>query len=133
MKDNEVGFLPAIAVGTLVVFYFIWAALHDIAHANDSNLTLEYAVLALSVPGFGFLYRKAMALLDRKEKIAWLSGTGLVIALFSLGAINANLYPKYELDSLLGTLFLGAAVPVVALLAFHLVRELTGSAHPRRG
>ena len=68
VDNDDVGFLPAIAVGTLFVFYVVWAAMHDIAHANESECILESMLLAISIPAFAFLYRKALLLLTPKAK-----------------------------------------------------------------
>lgn len=40
--------LPAISLGTLIVFGVIWAALHDIAR-SEADARLEWALLALTV------------------------------------------------------------------------------------
>src|ERR1051326_3178194 len=95
--DRNAGFLPWIALGTLAIFYLAWAAMHDIAH-GESDLTLEYVVLAASVPAFGLLYRGAMVLLPGKAQRAWLAGTAVLFLLLDLAALNATLHPKYLLD-----------------------------------
>lgn len=122
--ESDVGFLPAIGVGTLFVFYMVWAAMHDIAHANGSKCAPEYTALAISVPAFAFLYRKALLLLTPKAKVAWLAGTGVLLVLFDLGALSAQLHPKYAKDPMLGSLFLAAGLPVLGLIGYHLVREI---------
>lgn len=66
MDRNDIGYLPAISIGTLIVFYLIWAALHDIAHASEPDYTLEYIALGLSIPAFGILYRAALLHLGRR-------------------------------------------------------------------
>ena len=43
-STGDIGLLPAVALGTLFVFYMVWAAMHGIAH-GESETTLEYAVL----------------------------------------------------------------------------------------
>jgi hypothetical protein len=120
--SDEIGYLPAIAVGTLFVFYLVWAAMHDIAH-GESDSTLEYGALIMSVPVFAFLYRMALLHLGAKARRAWLTGTGLLVLLFNLGAMNAKLHPKYAPDPMLAALFLIAGVPVLGLIVYHLVRD----------
>lgn len=121
-SSDDIGLLPAIAVGTLFVFYMIWAAMHDIAH-GESDTTLEYAALIVSVPAFAFLYRMALLHLAPKAKFVWLGGTGLLILLFDLGAVDAKLHPKYAPDPMLASLFLTAGVPVLGLIGYHFTRE----------
>jgi hypothetical protein len=121
-SSDHIGFLPAIAVGTLFVFYTIWAAMHDIAH-GESDTTLECAALIVSVPAFAFLYRVALLHLAPKAKLLWLGGTGLLILLFDVAAVNAKLHPKYAPDSMLASLFLTAGVPALGLICYHVSRE----------
>jgi hypothetical protein len=120
--NSDVGVLMVIAIGTLFVFYLVWAAMHDIAH-GESDCTLEYAVLVISIPAFAFLYRTALLHLAPRAKAAWLGGTGLLILLFDLAALSAKLHPKYAPDRMLASLFLTAGVPVFGLISYHLVRE----------
>jgi len=121
-RGDEVGLLPAITVGTLLVLYLVWGAMHDLAH-GESDLTFEYAALALSVPAFAFLYRGALLRLSSKAKLAWLGGAGLVLLLLNAGAVNARLHPKYALDPMLASVFLAAGVPVLVLIGYHITRE----------
>lgn len=120
-----VGSLLAIAVATLLVFYFVWAAMHDIAH-GESDSTFEYTILVISIPAFAFLYRLAFRLLMPKAKAVWLGCTGLLILLFDAAAVNVKLRPeaKYAADPMLATLFLIAGLPVLALLGYHFFREV---------
>ena len=113
--------LPAIAFGTLILFYLVWAALHDIAHGDEG--TVESIVLAISVPAFALLYRQALRVLTSKAKVAWLIGTGLLISLFNAGAVSSMLHPKYAKDPMLASAFLAAGLPVLGLIGYHLVRE----------
>ena len=130
-NGGSVGFLPVIAVGTLFVFYIVWAAMHDIAH-GESDCTLEYTALVISVPAFAFLYRMALVLLAPKAKAAWLGGTGLLILLFDVAAANVKLHPRYALDPMLASLFLMAGVPALGLISHHLVRETRRLLHATR-
>jgi hypothetical protein len=123
-KDNDIGFLPALAAGTLFVFYLVWAALHDIAQ-GESDSTLEFAVLIVSLPALAFLYRMALLHLTPKAKIAWLGGAGLVVLLFDLGAVRSALYPRYAADPMIGSFFLMAGVPVLGLIVYHFAREIS--------
>ena len=119
---NDIGFLPVIAVGTLFVFYVVWAAMHDIAQ-GEIDATLEYAALIVSLPVFAFLYRMALLYLLPKARVVWLGGTGLLIFLFGLAAMNVRLHPKHAQDSMVASLFLMAGVPVLGLIGYHLARE----------
>lgn len=127
MDQEDVGFLPAVSLATLFLFYIVWAALHDIAH-EGKGYTLEYAALAISIPAFVILYRQALRVLTRRARLAWLAATSLLLALYSLGALNAAFHPKYPLDPTLGSAFLAAGLPALALLACRLVREWRGAA-----
>lgn len=125
MKDGhaeDVGFLPALTVGTLFVFYLVWAAGHDIAH-GEADTALEYAALIGSVPAFAWLYRTALLRLSPRAKAGWLGGTGLLLTLFNSAAIQSALHPKYAADSMLAYLLLTAGLPVLGLIGYHLVRE----------
>jgi hypothetical protein len=130
MDHDDVGILLAIAAGTLVVFYVIWAAMHDIAH-GAVDPTFEYAALALSVLAFAFLYRKALLILTPKFKVGWLTGVGLLMILFDVGALSANLRPKYPKDPILGALFLTASLPVLGLIIYHLLGEARHQRNPK--
>jgi hypothetical protein len=113
--------LPAISVATLVVFYLVWGALHDIAR-GEADTTLECGALVLAVPAFAFLYRAALRLAPRARSV-WFAGAGLTVLLFDLAAANAMLNPKYPRDAELAGLFLAAGLPLLALIAFHLLRR----------
>ncbi len=123
MSSDDVGYLPAIAIATLFIFYVVWGAMHDIAHARETNLALEYVALALTVPAFAWLYKKAVPRMGPKARLAWLIGTSLLITLYSLAALNAILSPKYPKDPMLGWMFLAAGVPAFALIGYRLVRK----------
>jgi ABC-type amino acid transport system permease subunit len=99
-STGDIGLPPAVALGTLFVFYMVWAAMHDIAH-GESDATLEYAALIAGVPAFAFLYRVALLHLAPKAKSAWLVGT------------------EYAPDPMLASLFLSASVPVLGLIGYH--------------
>ncbi len=119
---GDVGLLPIFGVGTLFLFYLVWAAAHDIAH-GESDLTLEYFLLVLSIPAFALLYRMAFVVLAPKARTVWLGGTGLLLLLFDLGALNAKLHPKYAPDPFLASLFLMAGIPALGLIGYHLAHE----------
>ncbi len=121
MGDDGRGLLPAFAAGTLILFYLVWAAMHDIAHGDEG--TLEWTCLAISVPAFAFLSRQALRRLRSASRLAWLIGTDLLLSLFLAGAANAILDPKYPKDPLLAEVFLAVGVPALALLGYRLVRE----------
>jgi peptidoglycan/LPS O-acetylase OafA/YrhL len=121
MDRSHVGFLPAMMSGTLLLFYLVWAAMHDIAHGDKG--TLEWTVLAICALAFAGLYRQALRHLRSKAKVAWLIGTGLLFSLFSAGAAAAMLRPKYDKDPMLATTFLTIGLPVLGLIGYHLVRE----------
>ena len=129
--SDHAGFLPVIGVGTLLVFYLVWAALHDIAR-GERDPRFEYGVLAVSVPAFALLYRMALRLLRPQAKTAWLGGTGVLVLLFDLAALSARLRPRYPLDPMLGSLFLAVGLPLLVLISHHLVREACLlRSHPR--
>ena len=130
-SSDDWGLLPALSVGTAFVFYVIWAAMVDIAH-EESGTTFEWVALVLSVPTFAFLYRIALSRLTRTERSLWLTGTALLLALFSMGGINIILHPKYALDQKLALLFLAAGTPVLGLIGYHLFTNMFGRRDDRR-
>lgn len=107
--------LPAISLGTLMVFGVVWAALHDIAH-GELDTRLEWSVLALTVPAFVLIRRAASKSLRPGEWTIWRVGTGLLVLLFDLGALSALLRPKFVADPVAGAVFLAASVPAFVLL-----------------
>ncbi|MBI4904102.1 MAG: hypothetical protein HY820_10735 [Acidobacteria bacterium] len=119
-RRNSFGCLPATAIGTLVLFYLTWAAMHDIARESDT--TLEYLVLLLIPPAFALLYHLALRHLTRRGKLAWLASTALLMLLFTAAAIQSALHPKYPADPTLAAMFLTAAVPALSLIAYHLIK-----------
>lgn len=121
MNRNDVSWLVPITLGTLILFYLVWAAMHDIAHGDQG--TLEWTFLALSLPAFALLYRQALRLLPSKAKAVWLTVTGIVISLFVVGSGNSLLQPKYPKDPMLATVFLAAGLPALGLITYHLIRS----------
>ena len=121
MNDDGRGLLPAFAAGTLILFYVVWAAMHDIAHGDEG--TPEWTCLAISVPVFAFLSRQALRHLRSTPRLAWLIGTSLLLSLFTAGAVSSIFHPKYPKDPLLARVFLAVGVPALALLGYRLVRE----------
>lgn len=130
-SSSDIGFLPAMTVGTLVVFYLAWAAMHDIAHA-ESDVSFEYMVLIACVPALTFLCRLGLQLLSRKEKVIWLGGLGVLVSLFSTAAVSAIVRPKYTADPMLGVMFLAGGLPLLGFTIFHLTREVRRMAAMRR-
>lgn len=120
MKSNasDVGYLPAISVGTLIVFALSWAAMHDIARGDGG---LEYGVLGGSLAGLALLYRYGMRWLERKERLWWLRGTGVVVLLFNAAAVAAMARPKYTADGTIGAVWLCAGVPALVVIGYQLV------------
>jgi hypothetical protein len=50
---DDIGLLPAFTIATLFVFYLVWAAMHDIAHANEFlSLRRTTGARAHSSPAF---------------------------------------------------------------------------------
>jgi hypothetical protein len=125
MNRNGMSFLAAFAFGTLILFYLVWAAMHDIAHGDEG--TLEWTMLAICVPAFAWLYWQALRVLTSKAKLAWLIGTGFLFSLYSAGAISQMLEPKYVKDPMLAATFLVVGLPALGLIGYHLVREVPRS------
>ncbi|HWA16582.1 MAG TPA: hypothetical protein VG817_09115, partial [Gemmatimonadales bacterium] len=101
--------------------YLVWAAMHDIAHGDEG--TMEWTVLGVCTVGFLLLYWLALRTLASKARMGWLVGTALLISLFSAGAVSAILRPKYAKDPLLAATFLAVGLPMLGMIAYHLVRE----------
>jgi hypothetical protein len=78
------------------------------------------------------LYWQAVRVLTSKAKVAWLIGTGLLLSLFSAGALHSMLQPKYVKDRMLATTFLIVGLPALGLIGYHLVREALDSRVQRR-
>jgi peptidoglycan/LPS O-acetylase OafA/YrhL len=121
MDHDDIGLLPAFTLGTLILFYFVWAAMHDIAHGDEG--TLEWTVLAICALAFAGLYWQAFRVLTSKAKLAWLIGTGFLLSLFDAGAISSMWHPKYVKDTMLASIFLLVGLPVLGLIGYHAVGE----------
>jgi hypothetical protein len=121
MDRDHVDALPLFAFGTLILFYCVWACMHDIAHGDEG--TAEWTMLTVCAVAFALVYRQALRVLASKAKVAWLIGTGLLISLFSAGAVSSMLHPKYAKDPMLASTFLAAGLPALGLIGYHLVRE----------
>jgi hypothetical protein len=121
MDEKDLAILPLIAFFDLILFFLIWAAMHDIAHGDEG--TFEWTVLAICAIAFPLSFWLAIRALTRTPKMAWLIGVGLLVALFSIGAVNSILHPKYPKDPMLGMTFLGAGVPTLGMIGYHLLRE----------
>jgi hypothetical protein len=130
MDRSHITLLPAMLTGAMVLFYFVWAAMHDIAHGDEG--TIEWIGLAVCALAFAGLYRLALRHLSPKAKLIWFITMGLLFSLFSVAAAAAIARPKYDKDPLLATTFLIAAVPVLGLIGYHLMREAL-QARARRG
>ena len=119
VRTEDAGLLAAFAAATLAVFFIIWAALHDIARGDAG---IEYIALAAGAVAFGLLYRAAVRHLDRKTRLAWLLGTGLLILLFDVAAVSSRMNPKYPLDALVASWFLAVGLPALAAVVVHAAR-----------
>jgi hypothetical protein len=123
MNQGRNGALPLVCVGMAVLFYFVWAAAHDLAHGDEG--TLEWTVLALCAAAFPLLCLLALRTLRSKTRLVWLTGTCLLMGLLCAASAGAILRPKYPRDPTLGAAFLAECVPMVGILGYHLVREIT--------
>jgi hypothetical protein len=127
MDEDDIVLLSLIAVippmfFTVILFYLVWAAMHDLAHGDEG--TLEWSVLAVYAMAFPALYWLVLRILTRIARMAWLIGAGLLFALFSVGAASSLLHPKYPKDPMLGMTFLLAAAPALGMIGYHFLREL---------
>jgi hypothetical protein len=114
------GWILPVGIGTLILYFLVWAALHDIAR-QESGSTLEWIVLAMCVPAFALVYRVALSRLVPGERTLWLLGVTVLTALASLGAGSSLLRPKYPGDPLAATVFLAAGAPLLAVLVGRLL------------
>lgn len=131
MDHDDIGLLPLFSFGTLVLFYCVWACMHDIAHGDEG--TLEWTVLAICAVAFALMCWCALRALTSKAKVAWLIGTGLLISLFSAGAVSSMFHPKYAKDPMLASTFLAVGLPALGLIVYQLVREaLRRRVRPRK-
>ncbi len=120
--ERHDGWLALIAACTLILFFFVWAALHDLAQGDEG--TLEWTVFGLCVLAFPFLYWFALKSLTPKAQLGWLIGTGFLIALFSAGAASLTLWPKSPQDPIVGLTFLTLALPVLPVIGYHARRNV---------
>jgi hypothetical protein len=118
MRDGREGFLVG---GALLALFFVYAALHDISRAGESDYTAEYIGLAVGVVGLVYIHRQALRILAPKRRRVWLWVTIGVMALFELAALNARLYPKYPNDRAVGTAFLAVTLPLLALVCYQAI------------
>ncbi len=114
--------LTLLRAAAILTWALVWAALHDISRSAASDLTLEYAVLAISVPVFALVYGLAFRMLDSRGKTAWLGVTLGVLIVFDLSAASARFRPQYPNDFAVGSAFLAASLPVLAILSYRLLR-----------
>ena len=118
MKDGN---LRVLVAGALLPLYLVFAALHDISRADESDYTLEYICLALGAVGLAYIHRQALRTLTPKRRRMWLWAAIAVIALFDAAALSARLNPKYPNDAVVGTAFLAATLPLLGLLCFQAI------------
>jgi peptidoglycan/LPS O-acetylase OafA/YrhL len=121
MDHEDAVLLPLLSFATLILFYFVWACMHDIAHGDEG--TAEWTVLAICAMAFAMVFRLALRFLAPDAKVAWLIGTCLLISLFSAGAVSSVFRPKYAKDPMLASTFLAAGLPALGLIGYQLVRE----------
>lgn len=122
MKQNpgDIGYLPAISVGTLSAFTLAWAAMHDIARGDGG---IEHAALAVSMAAMALLYHYGMKCLESRERLWWLGGTGLAVALFNAAAIAAFTQPKFVADAKVGAAWLIAGLPALAWIGYRFIQQ----------
>jgi hypothetical protein len=118
MRDGREGFLVG---GALLALFFVYAALHDISRAGESDYTAEYIGLAVGAVGLVYIHRQALRILAPKRRRVWLWVTIGVMALFELAALNARLNPKYPNDRAVGTTFLAVTLPLLALVCYQAI------------
>lgn len=118
MKDGTVWVLIS---GALLSLFLVYAALHDISRADESDYTLEYICLGLGAVGLVFVHRQALRTLAPKRRRVWLWAAIGVVALLDAAALSAHLNPKYPNDAVVGTLFLAATLPLLGLLCFQAI------------
>jgi len=121
--------VPIFAFFTLILFYLVWAAMHDLAHGDEG--TFEWTVLAVCAAAFPLLYRQGLRILTGSARLAWLAFTGFLVTVFSLGATSSILRPKYPKDPMLGMTFLSAGVPILGTIGYHLLRDIRRRRGPR--
>lgn len=118
MKDGTFGVLVS---GALLALFFVYAALHDISRADESDYTFEYIALALGAAALIYIHRLALRKLAPKRRRVWLWAIIGVIALIDLAALNARLSPKYPNDRAVGTAVLAATLPLLGLVCFQAI------------
>jgi len=101
----------------VLMLYLIWAAGHDISRANSTDCTLEYSVLLLSVTALAVIWRKALQILGRRGRIAWLGATAAILVLYSLSALSASLNPKFGNDFIVGLVGLFVLFPLLGYVS----------------
>lgn len=119
----------ASASGALLVFFVVWAALHDLAHGDEG--TVEGIFLAISAAAFALLYRFALRSLAYRARMVWLMGVAGIAAFFNVAAVSAILRPMFPRDPLLGACVLAAGVSLCAMIGIRLFRETRRRANAR--
>ena len=122
MESARDWLLVPFTAGSLIVFFFVWAAMHDLAHGDEG--TLEWTVLAICAVALPLVFYLAVRALSSAALLAWLIGTGLLVALFTVGAISAMLTPKYSRDPMLARSFLSVGLPMLGIISHRIVRVM---------
>ena len=121
--------LTIFSAASLTIFFVFWTAMQDMAR-GESDLMAERAALIAAAISLVPLYRQALRHLALRERIWWLGGTGLMVLLFDLAALNARLHPVNRNDSEIASFVLFAGLPLLALFCrrlFRLTRSFAGS------
>lgn len=118
MKNGTLGVLVLCA---LLALFLVYAALHGISRAGESDYTVEYIALAIGAVALAYIHSQAVRRLAPKRRRVWLWGMIGVMALFDLAALNARLNPKYPNDRAVGTAFLAVTLPLLGLVCFQAI------------
>jgi len=121
MKD---GLVPALTLAMAVLLYLFWAAAHDICRASTTRNTLEYVVLIFFFPTATLVWRKMYQIAARTGRIALLSASIAILALFALSALSASLNPKFGNDFIVGVVYLFIGTPLLVAACCALGRTL---------
>lgn len=119
MRDGRL--IPSV-IGALVLAFLVFAALHDIAWGRQESYWVEFAFLAVSLPGAVMLHRLAVRHLSPRQRPLWLLLAGGLVLLFKIAVVRACIQPLHLYDAETGLGFLIAGMPLLAAVVWRAAR-----------
>lgn len=123
MRDGR---LILFILGALGLAYAVFGALHDISWGRQDSYWLEFAFLAVSLPGAVLLHWRAISSLPARKRLVWLLTASGLLMLFCMTAVSASVRPKHANDAAVGTAFLVIGIPLLIAVGRQLFHEVAG-------